>query len=304
MMKDHRPDLVFFANRDAIRVNNALSEIIIPVEWRKEEKSMAKSRQTLVQTNNAFKQERAIVLFPSGRIAYWNDGRLTERPWMATAIQMAKRYNVPIIPMNMKARNSGLFYLLAHRNHELRDMTVFHELLNKKNKNFEMTLGAPIDVSSLEGDVQDLTVTLQEHCEITLRDNALAGVIAAGGFWFYRMRDAGRAAGEVIDKAQRVKGAINRKRFRDKAAQSPFVTIDDPVLAAVTSVIAIAAECGTWNETTKSKLKDTFISVSNKEDLEEAVIYGEWAVKQTTEMSGALRHTGPILASMLSADQR
>lgn len=172
MMKNHRPDLVFFANRDAVRVNQALSEIIIPVEWRKEEKTMAKSRQTLVQTNNAFKEERAIVLFPSGRIAYWNDGRLTERPWMATAIQMAKRYNVPIIPMNMKARNSGLFYLLAHRNPELRDMTVFHELLNKVGKTFEMTLGAPIDVSSLEGDVQDLTVTLQNHCENTLRDDA------------------------------------------------------------------------------------------------------------------------------------
>lgn len=174
MMKNHRPDLVFFANRDAIRVNQALSEIIIPVEWRKEEKTMAKSRQTLVQTNNAFKEERAIVLFPSGRIAYWNNGRLTERPWMATAIQMAKRYKVPIIPMNMKARNSGLFYLLAHRNPELRDMTVFHELLNKVGKTFEMTLGAPIDVSSLEGDVQKLTTTLQKHCEITLRDDAKA----------------------------------------------------------------------------------------------------------------------------------
>ncbi len=174
MMKDYRPDLVFFANRDAIRVNQALSDIIIPVEWRKEEKTMAKSRQTLVQTNNAFKDERAIVLFPSGRIAYWNRGRLTERPWMATAIQMAKRYNVPIIPMNMKARNSGLFYLLAHRNPELRDMTVFHELLNKAGKTFEMTLGGAIDVSSLDGDVQELTATLQQHCEITLRDDASA----------------------------------------------------------------------------------------------------------------------------------
>ena len=171
MMKNYRPDLVFFANRDAIRVNQQLAEIIIPVEWRKEEKTMAKSRQTLVQTNNAFKDGRAIVLFPSGRIAYWNNGRLTERPWMATAIQMAKRYKVPIIPMNMKARNSGLFYLLAHRNPELRDMTVFHELLNKAGKTFEMTIGEPIDVTSLDGDVQDLTVTLQHHCEIALRDD-------------------------------------------------------------------------------------------------------------------------------------
>ncbi|MDZ7823820.1 MAG: 1-acyl-sn-glycerol-3-phosphate acyltransferase [Ahrensia sp.] len=175
MMKNHRSDLVFFANRDAVRVNPNLAEIIIPVEWRKTEKTMAKSRQTLVQTNQAFAEGRAIVLFPSGRLAYWNEGRLTERPWMATAVQLAKRYNVPIIPMNMKARNSGLFYLLAHRNPELRDMTVFHELLNKVGKTFEMTIGSPIDVSTLEGDVQDLTVTLQRHCEITLRDDPRAG---------------------------------------------------------------------------------------------------------------------------------
>jgi putative hemolysin len=171
MIKNKRDDLVFFANRDAIRVNQRLSEIIIPVEWRADQKSMAKSRQTLVQTNNAFKNERAIMLFPSGRIAYWSKTGLTERPWMATALQMAKRYKVPIIPMNMKARNSGLFYLLAHRNTELRDMTIFHELLNKKGKTFEMTIGQPIDTSTLDGDVQDLTVTLQKHCEITLRDD-------------------------------------------------------------------------------------------------------------------------------------
>lgn len=174
MLKNSRPDLVFFANRDATRVNKRLTEIIIPVEWRKEEKSHAKSRETLVRTNNAFKEQRAIVLFPSGRIAYWSRDGLTERPWQATAIQMAKRYNVPIIPMNMKARNSGLFYLLAHRNTELRDMTIFHELLNKKDKTFKMTIGSPINATELEGDVQDLTVKLQSHCEHTLRDDPKA----------------------------------------------------------------------------------------------------------------------------------
>lgn len=132
----------------------------------------------------------------------------------------------------------------------------------------------------------------------------ILGVLGAAGFWLYRMRDAGRAAGEVIDTAQRFKGAVKRKRFRDKAAQSPFTAIDDPVLAAVTSVIAIAAECGTWNEKTKSKLNEVFLAVSNEQALEEAVIYGEWAVKQVTEMSGALRHLGPTLANILTIEQR
>ncbi|MBO6638545.1 MAG: lysophospholipid acyltransferase family protein [Roseitalea sp.] len=169
MLKGIRPDFMFFANRDAIRVNQRLAEIIIPVEWRADQKSHAKSRETLVRTNRAFKDDRAIVLFPSGRIAYWSHGGLKERPWQATAIHMAKRYNVPIVPMHLEARNSWLFYLLAHRNPELRDMTVFHELLNKTGKTFSMTLGAPIAPDALDGDVQDLTVKLQDHCEHALK---------------------------------------------------------------------------------------------------------------------------------------
>lgn len=169
MIKDVRDDLIFFANRDAVRVNPRLADIIIPVEWREDAKSHAKSRETLVRTNSAFKAGRAIALFPSGRIAYWSGNGLKERPWQATGIQLAKRYNVPIVPMNMDARNSWLFYLLAHRTPELRDMTVFHELLNKKGKRFDMTIGAPIMPDALDGDVQDLTVKLQAHCEHALK---------------------------------------------------------------------------------------------------------------------------------------
>jgi len=178
MIKDVRDDLVFFANRDAIRVNPQLADIIIPVEWRAGEKSHAKSKETLTRTNRAFKDGRAISLFPSGRIAYWNGGGLTERPWQSTGIQLAKRYNVPIVPMHMQARNSWLFYLLAHRNPELRDMTVFHELLNKKGKSFHMSIGAPISPETLEGDVQDLTVKLQHHCEHALKADPRASFFA------------------------------------------------------------------------------------------------------------------------------
>ena len=174
MIKDSRPDLVFFANRDAIRVSQRLSEVIIPVEWRTTEKSHAKSRETLVRTSRAFSDGRAIILFPSGRIAYWGKGRLNERPWQATGIHMARRYNVPVIPMHMSARNSKLFYLLSHRTPELRDMTVFHELLNKKGQSFKMTIGKPIDPEALDGDVHDLTVQLQKHCEHELREDRQA----------------------------------------------------------------------------------------------------------------------------------
>jgi putative hemolysin len=50
------------------------------VEWRDDFKSRDKTRETLQLTNRAVEGGKATVLFPSGRIAFWNDGRLTERP--------------------------------------------------------------------------------------------------------------------------------------------------------------------------------------------------------------------------------
>ena len=48
---------------------------------------------------------------------------------------------MPILPVNVQSRNSGLFYWFANWNTELRDMTVFHELLNKRGKTFRIRFG-------------------------------------------------------------------------------------------------------------------------------------------------------------------
>lgn len=162
-LKDHRPDMAIFANRDALRVSAGFRDLIIPVEWRAGEKSHAKSRDTLAMTARAFAEERAVVLFPSGRIAYWNEGSLTERPWQSSAVALARRYEVPIVPAHITARNSGLFYFLAKHSTELRDMTVFHELLNKKKFGFTITFGRPIPHSRLVGEAADVTAALQNH---------------------------------------------------------------------------------------------------------------------------------------------
>ena len=80
------------------------------------------------------------MIFPSGRIAFWKDGRLNERPWQSSAVTLARKQDVPILPVNVQSRNSGLFYWFANWNTELRDMTVFHELLNKRGKTFRIAL--------------------------------------------------------------------------------------------------------------------------------------------------------------------
>lgn len=174
LLRPLRPDMAIFCNRDALRVSPRLGDVIVPVEWRPGEKSHAKSRDTLERTAQAFKDERAIVLFASGRIAYWNEGKLSERPWQSSLVALARRYRVPIVPVNVKARNSGLFYLASRGSDELRDMTVFRELLNKKGMGFTLTVGRPIGSDRLDGDASSVTYRLQEHAVERLRDDPLA----------------------------------------------------------------------------------------------------------------------------------
>ncbi|MEP4770389.1 MAG: 1-acyl-sn-glycerol-3-phosphate acyltransferase [Roseibium sp.] len=170
-IKERRSDLSIFANRDAIRINPRLAEMIVPVEWRADFKSRQKSKETIKLASSAFTNERVIVLFPSGRLAYWHEGKLTERPWMTSALALARKNKVPVIPMHMGGRNSGLFYLLARVSTELRDMTVFNELLNKKNAEFRVHFGKPIRPDRLEGDVNELTNQMRIHCAETLATN-------------------------------------------------------------------------------------------------------------------------------------
>lgn len=176
LMKGLRPDMAIFANRDALRVNPRFRDLIIPVEWRATEKSHAKSRDTLTMTAKAFAERKAIVLFPSGRIAYWHEGRLTERPWQPSVVALARRYGVPVVPVKLTARNSGLFYFLSKFSTELRDMTLFHELLNKKGRSFDIVVGRPILPSALgDGEAAEVAARLQHYAVDVLAENPDAG---------------------------------------------------------------------------------------------------------------------------------
>ncbi len=172
LLKTRRPDMMFFANRDAVRVNPRFAEMIIPVEWREEFKSKLKARETLQLTNHAVKEGKATVLFPSGRIAYWANGRLNERPWKTSAVGLARKYGLPILPVHVTARNSGLFYWFAKWSTELRDMTVFYELLNKKGDRFDFVIGNLIPAEELDGDLNEVTKALERH---TVYDMAVDG---------------------------------------------------------------------------------------------------------------------------------
>lgn len=149
MIAPIRPDLFFYANRDILRVLPQMEDVIAPVEWRPEKRTHHKTRETMEFTRAAIDAGRLGVIFPSGRLAKRTGLRLMERPWMASAAMIARKFDLPVVPVNIRARNSTLFYLFDLIHPTLRDITLFHEVLNKHRQPFRLTVGRPIPASRL-----------------------------------------------------------------------------------------------------------------------------------------------------------
>ncbi|RYH08931.1 1-acyl-sn-glycerol-3-phosphate acyltransferase [Tropicimonas sp. IMCC6043] len=144
-----RKDPFFYANSDILRVMPQMETMIAPVEWRLERRSHAKTRETMAYTRKAIEAGRIGVIFPSGRLAKRRWLKLHEREWMASAAMIARKWELDVIPVNVRARNSALFYLFDLIHPSLRDITLFHETLNKDRQPYRLNFGRPIPASAL-----------------------------------------------------------------------------------------------------------------------------------------------------------
>lgn len=155
VLHQQRSDVFFYANSDILRVLPQMADLIAPVEWRPDKRSHGKTRETMAFTRRAIEAGRLGVIFPSGRLAKRRGLRLYERPWMASAAMIARKFDLPVIPVNIQARNSALFYLFDLLHPTLRDITLFHETLNKARQPYRVTVGEPISAAALPAKSED-----------------------------------------------------------------------------------------------------------------------------------------------------
>ncbi len=168
-IRARRTDAIFFANADALRVSPRLGETVIPVEWVVEKRTREKTRATLQAAKEAFEAERCVVMFPAGRLArVAKDGSLTDPEWAPTAASLARKYDAPVVPIHVAGPTSRLFHAFDRVSQELRDVTLFHELLNKRKKSFQLKVGKPVPASRLDIDAGKATYALKAFVERVL----------------------------------------------------------------------------------------------------------------------------------------
>ena len=167
-LKGVRPDLMFYANSDAHRVARGFDEVAIPVEWRQERRSREGARLALTATRAAMEAERLLVVFPAGRISRRRGGVLADLAWAGSAFSVARKCQAAILPMHLAGPESALFHFLDRFSSELRDITLFHELLNKRGRAFRLTIGAAVPPERLPADAGEAAAAMKAYVERSL----------------------------------------------------------------------------------------------------------------------------------------
>jgi len=168
VLKERRPDFTMYANSDMIKLAKGFEDIIIPVDWNEKNKSSKKSRMILKRTKDTLIKKKALLVFPSSRLSKRKGMHLYERPWITTIIKLSKKFNAPIIPFHMSATNSFLFYFLEIVNTELKDISLFKELINKRDLKYNIKFGKRIEPSSIDIDYEKETKNIQNYVEYSL----------------------------------------------------------------------------------------------------------------------------------------
>jgi putative hemolysin len=163
-----RPDHCFFANADALRLCPRFTEILIPVEWMEERRTVEKTKITLKLARRALGEGKAVVIFPAGAPARRIGWTIKEPPWEASALSLARKHGAPLIPVHISGPCSRLYHIFGLFSRELRNVTLFRELLNKAGRRYDIVVGAPIADQSLKGDAEILSRRMRRYVVRTL----------------------------------------------------------------------------------------------------------------------------------------
>jgi putative hemolysin len=144
-----REDVFFFANELFVYLLGSFKDVMAPVVWNKEKEIHSATKITLERLQTFFGDERIGIIFPSGRLSKLTLLGIWDRPWEKTPITLAKKYDFPVIPVYIHAKNSWFFYFASYTNKQLRDVSQLNELLNKKQYKFTIKIGKPIKHTEL-----------------------------------------------------------------------------------------------------------------------------------------------------------
>ena len=132
----------------------------------------------------------------------------------------------------------------------------------------------------------------------------LLGVLAAFGYWYFVLKNAGKAVGEIADMAGRARGAYKRNQFRKKADASVIDAIDDPRTAAVVMAVAVGEAEGPLSARQEAALLAAMVSVLGVDKPEEELTFAKWAAAHVIDPNNVSLRFTRLWTGALAMDER
>lgn len=167
-LRARRPDMCFMANADALRICPGLIGLLIPVAWPREKRTFQSTKATIRLARAALLEERPLVIFAAGALSRRIQGVMQDPKWERSAVALARKHDAPLIPVHVCGPYPFLFHLFDRFSSELRDITLFHELLNKTGDDYRLIIGAAVDAGATDMSAAAFTEQLKAYVERTL----------------------------------------------------------------------------------------------------------------------------------------
>ncbi|MEM9343852.1 MAG: hypothetical protein AAGA87_12480 [Pseudomonadota bacterium] len=135
---------------------------------------------------------------------------------------------------------------------------------------------------------------------------AVLTALVGGYFWYLRAQRARDAAEMLADATSDVRNAARRFGFRRKANIHPTESVDDPRLAALSIVAAMAQMDTPWSTDLSRKLtieaqRAFEVSVG---EAEEMTVFAKWMSDQSATYAEVVRRLAKQLARLGGVDTR
>lgn len=132
----------------------------------------------------------------------------------------------------------------------------------------------------------------------------ILGLLAAAGYWYFRIRDAGGTVRDLADAANDVRLAARRFGFKRRANVHPIDCIEDAKMAAAGITLAVAEMDGALTQAEIQTATIQFQSVFDiaKDEAEELVTFGRWIASQSGTRAEGVRRLSKRLVAIAGPD--
>ncbi|MBD3289533.1 GNAT family N-acetyltransferase [candidate division KSB1 bacterium] len=134
-----RRDVKIVANDVLMNIEN-LRDVFLPYDLY----SKKVQRRQVENIRKSLSNEEAIIFFPAAEVSRLSLRGIHDRKWMNGPVYFAQKYQAPILPIYVKARNSAIFYLTSFFSHKISMFMLAREILRKRNESIRLNIGDPI----------------------------------------------------------------------------------------------------------------------------------------------------------------